>query len=429
MTTRTDDDTRLEGRLALAIAGVKRVPRSAAVLAIRVHARRGGSPISGADVDAVRLQAMSRLHAALAPTDAVHARGGLEFVVVLERLEKGPFFVHVADELLQVLSRPYQGLKQLDAVASIGISLCPDDGDTPAALIRAATAAVEGAAGAGGNLFGFQSATSNQAAMRRLQVERGLRGALERGEFSLRYQPQVDNRSGTVLGAETLLRWETTLPGGCGPAEFVPLLEDSGLVAPVGAWVLQEACRQGAAWRKQGHPLRLSVNISAKQLAIPGLEDQVHAALQNAGLPPSLLEVELTESVMVEDAHQARARLEKMRKLGVRVAVDDFGTGYASLSYIRHFPMDTLKIDRQFIKGLPMGHENAAISSAIIALARSLRLEVVAEGVEQEAEEEFLRSVGCHVIQGYRYSKPLTAPELEAWRAARPAAAPAARKR
>jgi EAL domain-containing protein (putative c-di-GMP-specific phosphodiesterase class I) len=269
-------------------------------------------------------------------------------------------------------------------------------------------------------MFGFHSALMNDRAGRRLALERALVGVVDRNELRLEFQPQIDTRDGSLVGAEALLRWHNPRLGRIAPVEFIPILEATGQIEEVGAWVLRAACKQAAEWARNAQPVRVSVNVSARQLRDGSLSLAVNQALQQAKLAPQLLELELTETVLVENPTSTREMMDALRRTGVRVALDDFGTGYASLAYIRHFPMDVLKIDRQFVRGLPVDAENAAITSAITALARSLRLELVAEGVETEAEEEFLHSLHCHVVQGYRHARPMSNSDLVEWRRQRP---------
>jgi EAL domain-containing protein (putative c-di-GMP-specific phosphodiesterase class I) len=302
----------------------------------------------------------------------------------------------------------------------VGISVFPEDGDSMDELLPCAEAALEAAEMSGGDLFGFYSGSLSEAAGRRIAIERALTDAVEREQLTLDYQPQLDSRDGTLRGVEALLRWKHVTFGQVSPVEFVPVLENLGLIERAGSWVLREACRQVVEWSGPDGELRVGVNASAHQVRSPRFADDVRCALREAKLQPQRLELELTESVLLEDEQAVRDTLHDLRRDGVRVALDDFGTGYASLAYIRQFPMDTLKIDRQFVRGLPVDAQNAAITSAIVALGQSLQLEVVAEGVEQEAEEEFLHSLNCFVVQGFRYAKPMPPDAFAQWRKARP---------
>jgi EAL domain-containing protein (putative c-di-GMP-specific phosphodiesterase class I) len=408
-------------RLELGALSRRRGTRGLAVLAVRVH--RPGQPDAPLPDTAGYLEqeVLHRIHRCLRPVDTVAVVDRMRFAVLLERAEEGPFAVHVADQLvsdvrceLNIAGRP------LDLVASVGVAVHPDDGDTADELMRAADAAAEAARLGGGDFFGFSTGPMNEVAARRIAIERALVEAQSRGELRLSYQPQIDTRDGTIVGVESLLRWHTATLGDVPPAEFVPILEATGAIEDVGAWVLRSACAQVAEWGRAGQLLRVGVNVSAQQLGADSFVDVVLDALQQTGIQPALLELELTESVLVDNPAKTRRMLEALRQHGVRVAVDDFGTGYASLAYIRQFPMDTLKIDRQFVRGLPIDEESAAITSAIVALGRSLRLEIVAEGVETEAEEEFLHSQQCFVVQGFRHARPMPAEDFSAWRERRP---------
>lgn len=250
---------------------------------------------------------------------------------------------------------------------------------------------------------------------RRDELRRALPGAARRGELHLVYQPQVDLRTGSPIGVEALLRWTHPALGSVPPAEFVAIAEDTDQVAEIGRWVLREACEQGARWIEAGRRLRVSVNVSVQELEVSQLAAQTRNALTASGFPASLLTIEITEGLLLENTSDVRAQLGELRELGVRVSVDDFGTGYASLSYIKHFPMDAVKIDREFVRDLHIDLDNAAITSSIVALGRCLGLEVIAEGVETEGEEEFLRSLECHLVQGYRHARPMSPDELEVY--------------
>jgi EAL domain-containing protein (putative c-di-GMP-specific phosphodiesterase class I) len=252
-----------------------------------------------------------------------------------------------------------------------------------------------------------------RAAVRRLQIKADLERALDRGEFSLRYQPLVALDNGEIRGVEALLRWEHPRRGVVLPAEFIGLAEESGLIVPIGRWVLGEACRQAHAWQHEGGPrLGLNVNLSAKQLLDPGLTADVAEALARSGLDPSLLTLEITESILMNDTAYTTTTLDRLKALGARIAIDDFGTGYSSLSYLRRFPIDGLKIDQSFVAALERGGEETAIVSSILALSRTLNLETVAEGVENVIQATRLRAMGGDLAQGYYFARPLAAADL-----------------
>jgi EAL domain-containing protein (putative c-di-GMP-specific phosphodiesterase class I) len=392
-----------------------------AVLAIEVHPRVPTETIEPAEAERLDRTVRERIVGVLEATDSLARVGPLQYVALVERVDAGSFAMSVADDVVNVIRRPIaarEGLTPL--VASVGISVFPDDGDVLAELKPCAEAAQQAARLGGGDLFGFYSGSMSDAAARRLAIERALPSAVEREEFSLAYQPQLDARDGSLAGVEALLRWNHPKLGEIAPGEFILALESAGLIEPTGNWVLYQACRQAAEWSRGDRAIKVSVNVSAHQIRGPSFEGNVRAALLESGLRPAQLELELTETVLLEDESHVREALASLRRDGVRVALDDFGTGYASLAYLRQFPMVTLKIDRQFVRGLPIDAMNAAITSAIVAMARCLQLDVVAEGVETEAEEEFLHSLHCFVVQGFRYASPMPAPDLEAWLRARP---------
>ena len=412
---------RLARRIELALHLHRGGEPHLAVLAIEVHPRIPTETLEPAEAERLAGQVHDRIVGALESTDSIARVEPLRYVALIERAEGGSFAMRAADEVVNVIHRPIASREgRSPLVASVGVSLFPDDGDELGGLISCAEAAQHAARMSGGDLFGFYSGSLSDAASRRLAIERALPEAIERNQLSLAYQPQIDSRDGTLVGVEALLRWTHPKLGQLAPEEFVPVIEAVGLVEVAGNWVLRQACRQVAAWNREGRPIRVGVNASAHHLRSPQFEDQVRAALRESGLPPDQLELELMETVLLEDEPQVRVALVSLRREGVRVALDDFGTGYASLAYLRQFPLDTLKIDRQFVRGLPVDAMNVAITSAIVAMARCLQLTVVAEGVEVEAEEEFLHSLDCFIVQGFRYAQPMSTGELEAWRKARP---------
>ena len=266
----------------------------------------------------------------------------------------------------------------------------------------------------GRNNYQYFTAALNARAVERLSLESALRGALERRELALHYQPQINLASGAIIGVEALLRWRHPVLGWVAPDRFIPVAEDSGLIVPIGAWVLQEACRQARAWQAAGlAPLLMAVNVSGVQFRQADLAETVRDILAEHGLAAASLEIEVTESVLMKSADSAVEILQKFREMGVRLAIDDFGTGYSSLSYLKRFPIDKLKIDRSFVSDITTDPDDAAIASAIIAMAHRLRLKVIAEGVETPGHLRFLFQEGCDEAQGYHYSKPLPPDDLE----------------
>jgi diguanylate cyclase (GGDEF)-like protein/PAS domain S-box-containing protein len=348
----------------------------------------------------------------------VYRLGGDEFTVVLEDLDRGENAAKVATRLITLLERPLMIDGNLLYVSgSIGIALFePGDTTDVESLVKQADMAMYRAKEVARGSYQFFSAELGARAKARQEIEFGLRGALERGEFSLHYQPKADLSTGRVTGVEALLRWNRPGQPAIGPDRFVPVLEEIGLIIPVGRWVLREACRQVAHWNRTGaQTLNVAVNISSRQFHQPELVEQIESALHDAGLDPQLLEIELTESMLVEDSESVLRILRGVTALGVRVAIDDFGTGHSSLSYLKRFDIDTLKIDRSFVRDTPGDAEDSAIAVAVIALGHGLNLRVVAEGVETPEQAAFLREQGCDEMQGYLLSKPMPADDVPGW--------------
>jgi EAL domain-containing protein (putative c-di-GMP-specific phosphodiesterase class I) len=321
----------------------------------------------------------------------------------------------VADKILHGLREPFRIHEQeLHITPSIGISVSPLHGDTAQMLITRADAAMYSAKQAGRNTCRIYSSSLSTFFPERLMLENDLRRAVGRREFELHYQPKADVADGRVVGMEALIRWRHPHRGLLFPDEFVPLAEDTGLIVPIGQWVINEACAQNKAWQSAGlHELRVAVNISGMQFRQKDLLDTIAHALASSGLAPECLEVEITESVVMQNPSEAIVTLEKLSKMGVQISIDDFGTGYSSLSYLKRFPIDKLKIDRSFIRDISSDIDDAAIVRATIGLAHNMRLRVVAEGVETEDQLQFLRSLGCDEYQGYYKSKPLSAADFE----------------
>jgi diguanylate cyclase (GGDEF)-like protein/PAS domain S-box-containing protein len=347
--------------------------------------------------------------------DVVAHLGGDEFVVALFDITKREHASVVAGKLLHALSQPiWLDGHEIHISASIGASVYPDDGQDPETLIRHASVAMSRAkrsegqhCTAGHGCYLFFSQEMNRRALERMRLEGSLRKALERDELLLHFQPQLSLATGEIVGAEVLLRWNHPEMGMVPPGEFIPLAEETGLIVPIGEWTLETVCAKNKAWREAGLPIvPLGVNISARQFR-PELPRQVKEMLQRTGLPPGFLELEITESVVMRNAEAVIELVSAFQGLGVGVSLDDFGTGYSSLSYLKRFPIDKLKIDQSFVRGLPEDPSDSAIARAIISLSKNLDLRVIAEGVETEAQLDFLKAAGCHEIQGYHYSRPL----------------------
>jgi diguanylate cyclase (GGDEF)-like protein len=351
-----------------------------------------------------------RLGECVREADTVARLGGDEFMVVLPDLNAVADAEIVVGKILAAFSDPFVvGDREIFVTSSIGITVSPDDGDDAQVLMRNADAAMYRVKDLGRNSFEFFSPALNEQIQKRVRIESRLHRALENEELSLVYQPVVDAQTGRLVGAEALLRWLNPALGQVPPDDFIPLAEESGQILPIGEWVLNAACRQAVAWQTGGTVLqRISVNVSSRQFRGGTLEALVTSALGESGLPPRALEIEITEGVLVDDLPEIGQTLARLRALGVRVAVDDFGTRYSSLSYLRRFPVDTLKIDRSFIHDLLSDSDDAKLVAAIIAMGHSLNLDIVAEGVETRDELRFLRARGCDLIQGYLFSEPLS---------------------
>jgi diguanylate cyclase (GGDEF)-like protein len=343
--------------------------------------------------------------------------GGDEFTLILENISGAEDAAHVARRLLEALSEPFHvGEEELVITASIGISMYPTDDVDLDTLIRHTDMAMYRSKSLGRGTYSFFSDDLTAAVTARVSLEGSLRRAIEREEFLLHFQPKSDLRSGKVTGVEALLRWHRPGHGLIPPDRFVSVLEDTGLILPVGAWVIRAACEQLAAWDRLGlPPMRMAVNLSARQFRHLYLASLVEDSLRQNSIDAQRLEIELTESLLMEDNESTRAMLESFRRLGVRLAIDDFGTGHSSLSYIRRFAIDTLKIDRSFVQALPDNGEDAAICSAVIALGRNMKMCVVAEGVETAEQAQLLRELGCDEVQGYWLGRPMPGADFAAW--------------
>ncbi len=341
--------------------------------------------------------------------------GGDEFTVMIPGMAQSAEALVVAHRIRELMRRPFNlDGREVVLTASIGIAIYPDDGESAAALLKHADTAMYHAKDQGRDNCQFYRASLTEQAMQRLNLENNLRLALERGEFFLVYQPQLDLESGRILSAEVLIRWQHPEQGSISPMEFIPLAEENGLIVPIGDWVLRTACADAARWRAAGQALRVAVNLSPRQFKNPDLVQSVLGILDETGLPPALLELEVTEGALMEDNAATLATLNALRKAGIQLSLDDFGTGYSSLSYLKRMPLNNLKVDRSFVLGLPDDQDSLAIVRAIVSLAKNLGFTVTAEGVETLEQARILKELNCEILQGYYFSRPIPAGDIPA---------------
>ena len=369
-----------------------------------------GHPIG----DILLQDVVARLKTCVRESDTISRQGGDEFIILLGDVRDGDAVSRVADKIHQRMAEPFEVEGHLLSTSfSIGVALFPDDGEDFDLLLQKADTAMYHAKEAGRNAHRFFTEQMNEKAVERLQLETRLRMALENKEFVLHYQPQIDLCSGAIIGVEALIRWRCPEGELISPGRFIPVAEESGLIVPIGNWVLGEACRQTREWQKAGlAPFVVAVNLSAAQFRRHDLINNVINALVLSDLDSQWLELELTESIMIRDAEATLDTVRRLKALGVKLSVDDFGTGYSSLAYLKRFAVDKLKIDQSFVRDLVGDPEDAAIVRAIIQMAHSLKLKTIAEGVESEAQSELLREFQCDEIQGYWLTRPMPADEL-----------------
>lgn len=403
-------------RLTHAMAQADRYHQILAVLFLDLDRFKAINDTLGHNVgDQLLKMAAERIRSCIRDCDTVARLGGDEFTIIVDDIIEVQDAAVVAQKILDTLSQPFilHGHEVFISV-SIGVTLYPNDDENADNLLRNADSAMYRAKEYGRNNYQFYVADMNVKARERLMLESQLRRALDRNEFMLYYQPRVDLFTGRVIGAEALLRWRHPDMGLVPPVQFIPILEETGMIIPVGEWVLQQASAQNRAWQELGlPPIRMAVNLSVRQFIQKDLAESVLAIIERAGLLPEYLELEITEDLLLENNQTNIVTLTKLRNRGVHISIDDFGTGYSSLSYLKRLPIDTLKIDQSFLRDIDNDPDNKAITSAIIAMAASLHLNVLAEGVETEEQLSFLRAQGCNEVQGFSFSQPLTADEFE----------------
>jgi diguanylate cyclase (GGDEF)-like protein len=390
----------------------KRYDRQLAVFFVDLDRFKNINDTLGHQSGDLLLQEMAtRLKSCLRESDCVARLGGDEFVIMVPSLNGTEQLPAVAQKILAAVSRPFTLRDhEFHVTASIGISVYPTDGDDERVLMKNADIAMYQSKEDGKNTFTFYSAALNTHSVERLAFESSLRRALEAGQFQVHYQPKVDCRTSEMNGVEALLRWNHPDLGQVSPGKFIPVAEENGLIVPIGRWVLLTACQQHMAWRDIGYPpLRMSVNLSARQFFDEHLLSDVRTILAQTRMEARFLELEITESMLMRDIDKASKVLVEFKKLGIRLSLDDFGTGYSSLSNLKRFPIDTIKVDRSFVRELSTNEEDRAITDAIIAMGKSLKMTIVAEGVETQGQIEFLRDHECDEFQGFYFSKAVPA--------------------
>ena len=395
-------------RVAQAIAQAQRTGVQVAVMFLDLdHFKNVNDSLGHETGDEILKAAATRLRSCLRAGDTAARQGGDEFVICLPSLADGQTAIPIAEKLLDALRRPFTiGANELHVRGSLGISLYPGDGADADGLMRAADAAMYFAKDKGRDTFRFFTAELNNTAQRRLALANRLYQALQRGEFVMHYQPQIELATGRIVGAEALIRWPQDDGSFIGPSEFIRVAEETGLIGTLGEWILRDACTQAARWHALGHVgIAVAVNLSPQQFLRPGFSELAERVLDETGLPAESLEIEITEGVLMAKSAENVAALEALAALGIRLAIDDFGTGYSSLAYLQRFPVSVLKIDRSFTDGLGVDAGDTAIVTAIIAMAHSLRLSVVAEGVETAEQAALLKAHGCYAAQGFHFSR------------------------
>ena len=367
--------------------------------------------------DNLLIAVAARLAGCTRTGETVARISGDEFSIILDNIKSHADMTFLGNRITEAMKQPLSVMgREVFITASIGAALCPNDDDQPAGLLLKADAAMYEAKRNGRNAYRHYVSGMNLYSHERMNLETDLRMALERNELELFYQPQVLLSTGKVVGNEALIRWRHPLKGLLSPIHFIDIIEESGLIVPIGKWVIEEACRQQVIWMKSGlEPMCMSVNISAMQFYQSDFCEMVKSIVRESGIQPGHLELELTESICMHDMVSALNPLQRLHEFGIKLAIDDFGTGFSNLSYLNKFPIDRLKIDQSFIRNIESEPVNAEIVRAIVALGRSMSLELVAEGVETDCEMDLAESCGCEFVQGYRFSEPLPAYQLESW--------------
>ena len=406
----------LNDRIAQSIRSAKRLQTQIVVMFIDLdNFKHINDSLGHAVGDELLMSVTQRLRTCVRTADTVSRQGGDEFVILLADDPSERAAIATASKIMAALALPHLlNERELHISASIGISVFPEDGETPEVLIKNADMAMYHAKERGRNGFAFFTPDMNVRAVNRQLVEANLRNALKNGEFTLHYQPKVNLETGGIIGAEALLRWCDASQGIVLPIHFISVAEDSGLIVPIGKWVLREACSQGMRWRAGLGSIPIAVNVSALEFRDRAFLGGVRDILEETGMSPELLQLEITESVLMHDADSSVAILNRLKEIGVKLAIDDFGTGYSSLSCLKRFPIDVLKIDQSFVQGIEATSDEGVIVSAVIGMGNSLQKQVVAEGVETQTQLEFLQARQCQEGQGFFYSRPLSADDFAA---------------
>jgi diguanylate cyclase (GGDEF)-like protein/PAS domain S-box-containing protein len=402
--------------LTLALALAQRRRRLVGVLFLDLdHFKVVNDSLGHTVGDALLKQVAAKLRSAVRDGDTVARVGGDEFTIVLQDLQDKDDALIVAKKVLRTVGTPFEvNEHRLYVTTSIGITIFPDDGDDAETLLKNADNAMYRAKAEGRNTYHMSTKELSRSMQERMTLESGMHGAMERNEFEIFYQPQIDLASNSIVGMEALLRWKHPSRGIIGPAEFISVAEERGLIVVIGDWVLRRACEQARQLEQRGFPaLRVAVNLSPRQFREETLVARVEQALGESGLDPRRLELEITEGVAMENVEMTLDVLTQLRNLGIKIAIDDFGTGHSSLSYLKRFPIDALKIDRGFVEDLPDRFEDAAIVKAVVQLAQGLNLRVIAEGVERKEQLDFLRDNHCHEVQGYYFGMPMRMTDFE----------------